>query len=117
MGNIEKHQLILRRELAREGITRESPVLSAAITSAIRLRHSERSILGVLQVNENKENWTKFVHNRELEMVDMNLVSNDSRTYIAIQSLFAAGGMFAYMAMTMGGSTTCRWGNACEQRM
>jgi hypothetical protein len=117
LGNIKKHWLILRRVLAREGITRESPVLSMVITSTIRLRYSERPLLGVLQVNENKENWTKFVHNRELEMVDMNHVSNDSRTYIAIQSLPAAGGMFAYVAVTMEGSTACGWVNACGQRM
>ncbi|KAE9524396.1 hypothetical protein AGLY_015233 [Aphis glycines] len=64
------------------------------------------------EINDNKENWTKFVRNRELEMVDLNHLSNDGRTYIACKTLPENGGLFAYVAVTVGGNTGC-WVNCC----
>lgn len=74
--------------------------------------------MGVLpQVVENKENWTKFMNNRELEMGDLNHLSNDGRTYIALQSLPEKSGIFGYVAVTMGGSTACGWVDSCGKQM
>ncbi|KAF0773776.1 DUF4485 domain-containing protein [Aphis craccivora] len=64
------------------------------------------------EINDNKENWTKFIRNRELEMVDLNHLSNDGRTYIACKTLPENGGLFAYVAVTVGGNTGC-WVNCC----
>ncbi|XP_022173257.1 uncharacterized protein LOC111035790 [Myzus persicae] len=64
------------------------------------------------EMNENKEKWTKFVKNRELEMVDMNHLSNDGRTYIACKNLPENSGLFAYVAVTVGGNSGC-WVNSC----
>lgn len=67
-------------------------------------------------MNDNKENWTKFIRNRELEMVDLNHLSNDGRTYIACKTLPENGGLFAYVAVTVGGNTGC-WVNCCGRPM
>ncbi|CAH1732098.1 unnamed protein product [Aphis gossypii] len=45
-------------------------------------------------------------------MVDLNHLSNDGRTYIACKTLPENGGLFAYVAVTVGGNTGC-WVNCC----
>lgn len=59
----------------------------------------------------------KFVKNRELEVIDLNHLSNDGRTYVACKTLAEGSGLFAYVAVTMGGNTNYGWVNACGQPM
>lgn len=51
-------------------------------------------------------------------MEDLNHVSNDGRTYIACKNLSKNAGIFAYVAVTMGGNDKdCGWVNTCGQPM
>lgn len=51
-----------------------------------------------------------------MEIIDLNHLSNDGRTYIACKTLSENSGLFAYVAVTMG-DTTCGWVNTCGQPM
>lgn len=51
-----------------------------------------------------------------MEMIDLNHLSNDGRTYIACKTLAEDAGLFAYVAITLG-DTTCGWVNTCGQPM
>ncbi|XP_027849100.2 uncharacterized protein LOC114128723 [Aphis gossypii] len=66
------------------------------------------------EINNNKSKWSQFVRNRELEIIDLNHLSNDGRTYIACKTLPENDGLFAYVAVTIG-DTTCGWVNTCGQ--
>ncbi|XP_060836391.1 uncharacterized protein LOC132919056 [Rhopalosiphum padi] len=66
------------------------------------------------EINDNKSKWSQFIRNRELEIIDLNHLSNDGRTYIACRTLPENNGLFAYVAVTIG-DTTCGWVNPCGQ--
>ncbi|XP_060866952.1 uncharacterized protein LOC132942518 [Metopolophium dirhodum] len=66
------------------------------------------------EIDDNKRKWSQFVRNREIEIIDLNHLSNDGRTYIACKTLPENAGLFAYVAVTMG-DTTCGWVNTCGQ--
>ncbi|CAI6351004.1 unnamed protein product [Macrosiphum euphorbiae] len=66
------------------------------------------------EIEDNKRKWSQFVRNREMEMIDLNHLSNDGRTYIACKTLAEDAGLFAYVAITLG-DTTCGWVNTCGQ--
>lgn len=68
-------------------------------------------------MNNTKKKWMKLVRNRELEIADLNHLSNDGRTYVAFKTLPEDSGVFAYIAVAMGGDTDCQWVNVCGQPM
>ncbi|VVC37441.1 Hypothetical protein CINCED_3A006598 [Cinara cedri] len=67
------------------------------------------------ETSKNQKNWHNFVRNRELEVIDMNHLSIDGSTYIACKTLAEDSGIFAYVAVTMGGKTDQGWVNTCGQ--
>ncbi|VVC42953.1 Domain of unknown function DUF4485, partial [Cinara cedri] len=66
-------------------------------------------------ISENQKNWQSFIRNRELEVIDMNHMSIDGSTYIACKTLAENSGIFAYVAVTLGGNTDQGWVNTCGQ--
>lgn len=69
------------------------------------------------QTKKTKENWSQYVRNRELEIIDLNQLSNDGRTYVACKTLPENSGIFAYVAVTMGGDANDGWVNTCGKSM
>ncbi|XP_050527685.1 uncharacterized protein LOC126897831 isoform X2 [Daktulosphaira vitifoliae] len=64
------------------------------------------------ELNQAKESWEDFVHDRELEMIDLSQLSKDGRTFIAVKTLPKNAGIFTYVAVSLGGNGSCGWVNS-----